>query len=140
MLTWSSVKPTNYSISLFDLLPKDPWTYQGQCDVDIDIKKSTKSITLNTNELKVHSASVTAESGKHGSSVKASDISYDTKNQRCTLSFDQELPQAPKGLLSIAFEGTVNSLLCGFYRSKYEPAVEASKGVARDDENHYMFR
>lgn len=103
------------------------------------MKKSVKSITLNTHELKLHSASVAAESGKHASSIKASDISYDTKNQRCTISFDQDLPQSPKSVLSISFEGTMNNHMAGFYRSKYKPTIEPAKGVARDSENHYMY-
>jgi aminopeptidase N len=32
-----------------------------------------------------------------------------------------------------------NQLMAGFYRSRYKPAVEAAKSVARDDEYHYMF-
>lgn len=79
------------------------------------------------------------ESGKQASSIKASNISYDSKNQRCTIFFDQELPESPKALLSISFEGTMNNHMAGFYRSKYKPAAPASKGVARDSENHYMF-
>ena len=108
-------------------------------DIDLHIKKATKSITLNTHELKLHSASVTAESGKHASAIQASNISYDTKQQRCTLTFDQELPESPKASLSISFEGVMNSNMAGFYRSKYKPPVEASAGMARDGENHYMF-
>ncbi|KAK3701560.1 hypothetical protein LTR37_015414 [Vermiconidia calcicola] len=133
------VKPTNYTISLFDLQQGEPWTYQGQCDIDLQIKNSVKSITLNTHELKLHSASLAAESGKNASSVKASNISYDEKNQRCTISFDQEIPQSKKAVLSISFEGTMNNHMAGFYRSKYKPPVEPAKGVARDGENHYMF-
>jgi aminopeptidase N len=30
-------------------------------------------------------------------------------------------------------------LMAGFYRSRYKPAVEASKSVPRDSEHHYMF-
>lgn len=33
----------------------------------------------------------------------------------------------------------MNNTMAGFYRSKYKPTVEAAKGVARDDEHHYMF-
>ena len=33
----------------------------------------------------------------------------------------------------------MNNHMAGFYRSKYKPAAPASKGVARDNENHYMF-
>ena len=138
-LTYCSVKPVNYAISLTDLTPGEPWTYQGKVDIELDVKKPVKSITLNTHELKVHSAEVAADSGKHSSSVKASNISYDTKNQRCTFSFDQELPQSPKAVLSVAFEGVMNNHMAGFYRSKYQPAAEPAKGVAKDSENHYMF-
>lgn len=134
-----SVKPINYAISLTDLTPGEPWTYKGQCDIEVKVNKTTKSITLNTHELKVHSAEFTAASGKHSSSVKASDISYDTKNQRCTFTFDQELQEAPKAVLSIAFEGVMNNHMAGFYRSKYQPIGAPAKGVAHDTENHYMF-
>lgn len=33
----------------------------------------------------------------------------------------------------------MNSDMAGFYRSKYQPKEQASKGVARDSDNHYMF-
>ncbi|KAM3423226.1 Aminopeptidase [Cercospora zeina] len=133
------VKPINYAISLTDLAAGEPWIYQGKVDIDVDVKKSTKTITLNTHELKVHSAELITDSGKHSSAVKASDISYDTKHQRCTFTFDQELAQSPKAVLSIAFEGVMNNHMAGFYRSKYKPTVPASQGVARDSEHHYMF-
>jgi len=134
-----NVKPTSYDISLYDLQSGEPWTYQGTVKIDLDVKRPTKSITLNTQELKVHSAEVSSEAGKTASSSKASDISYDTKNQRCTFSFDQELAQSPKAQLSISFEGTMNSHMAGFYRSKYKPVAEPAKGVAKDAEHHYMF-
>lgn len=136
---YNSVKPINYAISLTDLSPGEPWTYQGTVNVEAEIKKATKSITLNTHELKVYSAEVVSESGKHSSSVKASNIAYDQKNQRCTISFDQELSQSPKAVISMSFEGIMNNHMAGFYRSKYKPAAEPANGVAKDKENHYMF-
>ena len=92
--TTPSVKPTNYDISLFDLQPHAPWSYQGRIKIDLTVKRATKTITLNTHELEVHSAEVSVEAGKTAASIKASKISYDAKNQRCTLSFDQEIPEA----------------------------------------------
>ncbi|KAK4504672.1 hypothetical protein PRZ48_002633 [Zasmidium cellare] len=133
------VKPNNYAISLTDLSPGEPWTYQGTVNIDVEIKKATKSIVLNAFALKLHSAEVAADSGKHSSALKASNISYDEKNQRATLAFDQELPQSSKAVLSISFEGIMNNNMAGFYRSKYKPTVEPSKGVAKDNEHHYMF-
>jgi aminopeptidase N len=133
------VKPVNYAISLTDLTAGEPWTYQGKVDIDVQVKKASKSITLNTFELKIHSAEFVSDSGKPSSSIKASDISYDDKNQRCTFMFDQELAVSTKAVLSISFEGVMNNHMAGFYRSKYKPAAEPSKGVAKDSDNHYMF-
>ena len=135
----ADVKPTNYAISLHDLQSGEPWKYQGTVNIDLEVKKSTKSVTLNTHELKLHSAELFSEAGKTSASSKASNISHDEKNQRCTISFDQALPESPRAVLSIAFEGTMNNVMAGFYRSKYTPAVEAAKGVAKDSEHHYMF-
>nr|POF11405.1 aminopeptidase 1 [Quercus suber] len=135
----SSVKPLNYKISIFDLQAGEPWTYQGTVDIAVDIKTPVSSITLNTLQLKLHSAEVFSEAGKTASSTKSSDISYEAKTQRCKLTFDQELPPSSKAVLSIAFEGTINNSMAGFYRSKYKPAVEPAKSVAKDDEHHYMF-
>lgn len=133
-----SVKPTNYALSLSDIQTGEPWTYSGTVDITVQIKKAVKSITLNTFELKVHKASIAVESGKHASSAQASDIAYDTKNQRCTFTFDQEVPEAQKAVLSVSFEGVMNNKMAGFYRSKYKPAVEPAKGVPKDAEYHYM--
>jgi aminopeptidase N len=33
----------------------------------------------------------------------------------------------------------MNNTMAGFYRSKYNPTVEPAKGVAKDEEHHYMF-
>ena len=105
----------------------------------MEIRKPTKSITLNTFELDVHSAEVLVESGKQASSIKASNISYDSKNHRCTFSFDQDLTQSKKAVLSIDFQGVMNDHMAGFSRARYKPAVEPLKGVPRDSEHHYMF-
>ncbi|KAF2718561.1 hypothetical protein K431DRAFT_305979 [Polychaeton citri CBS 116435] len=135
----NDVVPANYALSLFELQSGEPWSYQGKVAIDVGITRATKSITLNTHELKLHSAEISIESGKTASTLRASDISYDVKKQRCTLSFDQEVPQSPKAVLSILFEGTMNNNMAGFYRSRYKPTEPALQGVARDDEFHYMF-
>jgi aminopeptidase N len=124
---------------LHNLLAGEPWTYQGRVTIKLDVKTAITSITLNTFELKVHSAEIRPESSKETSSVKADNISYDIKNQRCTLSFAQEIKPSSSVDLFIEFEGTMNNNMAGFYRSKYKPAVKPAKGVAKDDDYHYMF-
>ncbi|KAK4989358.1 hypothetical protein LTR66_007080 [Elasticomyces elasticus] len=133
------VKPTNYAISLHDLPKGGDWSYNGTVDIDIEIRRETQEITLNTFELKIHSGEVSSEQGKTEGSIKASKISYDEGSRRTTFAFDQKLAQSPKAVLSIKFSGIVNSHMAGFYRSKYKPVVEAAKSVPRDDEYHYMF-
>ena len=126
-------------MSLHDLELGGQWTYQGKVNIDLEIKQDTKEITLNTHKLTVHGADVQTEQGKTEGSIKATKTTYDEKNQRATIHFDQSIPQSHKAVLSIAFQGTMNNDMAGFYRSKYKPLVEASKSVPKDDQFHYMF-
>lgn len=105
----------------------------------MEVKEETKEIVLNTHQLKIHGASIQTEQGKTEGSLKASDVTFDEKNQRATFHFDQPVPQSHKALLSITFSGTMNADMAGFYRSKYKPTVPAVESVPRDDEYHYMF-
>jgi len=65
-------------------------------------------------------------------------IDYDESKHRVALGFD-EFQQTKKAHLEIKFQGTMNNLMAGFYRSRYKPTGEASKSVPHDDEYHYMF-
>lgn len=134
-----NVKPVSYDISLYDLQLTEPWDYSGTIQIELVIKKATKSITLNANQLRLQSAEITLETGKTASLIKSSGIGYDEKNQRCTLDFDQELPASPKAILEIQFKGTINHNMAGFYRSRYIPSEKPAAGVPRDNEHHYMF-
>lgn len=106
----SSVKPSNYAISITDLELGGNWSYQGRVKIALDIKKASKEIVLNSNQLKIHSAELSTEHTKTESSAKASNISYDTNAQRATISFDQEFPVASKAWLDIKFQGTMNNV------------------------------
>lgn len=104
-----SVKPSNYNLSIFDLELGGSWSYQGNVDIDVEVKKETKEITLNTHKLKIHSAEISTEQGKTEGSIKASNISYDEKNQRATFHFDQPIPQSHKAVVNVKFSGTMNN-------------------------------
>ncbi|KAH0378900.1 hypothetical protein KCU92_g8484, partial [Aureobasidium melanogenum] len=132
------VKPSNYAISLFDLELGGSWTYQGKVDIDVEVKQETKEITLNTHQLKVQSAQISTEQGKTEGAIKASNITYDEKNQRATFHFDQPIPQSHKAVVLVKFSGIMNNDMAGFYRSKYKPTVPAVASVPRDSEYHYM--
>ncbi|GME61115.1 Aminopeptidase 2 [Neofusicoccum parvum] len=128
-----TVKPSNYAISLYDLEFGGSFGYQGTVIISAEIRKPTKQIVLNTHQLKIHEASVVTEHTKTQQSIKTTNVSYDEKNQRATLTFDQELPASSKA------DVTINQLMAGFYRSKYKPAAPPAASVAKDDEHHYMF-
>ncbi|QIX02058.1 hypothetical protein AMS68_007575 [Peltaster fructicola] len=133
------VKPVNYDISLFDLQSGEPWTYQGKVNIELNVKKATKTVILNSHQLKLHSAELFTEAGKTASSSKASSITYDEKNQRASLHFDQDVSASSKAVLTISFKGVMNRSMAGFYRSRYKPTTEPARSVARDSEHHYMF-
>jgi aminopeptidase N len=107
--------------------------------IDLAVKSPTRSLTLNTHELKIHAAELTLNADQIASSIGASNISYDENNQRCILDFDQEIPQIEKSVLLITFQGIMNNTMNGFYRSRYNPIIEPAQDVAKDDEYHYMF-
>ncbi|KAK8212744.1 peptidase family M1-domain-containing protein [Phyllosticta capitalensis] len=125
-----TVKPINYDISLYDLEHGGAWSYQGKVVITADIRQATKEIVLNACQLKIHEVTVATEHTKTQQAFNASKITYDEASQRATLAFDQELPVATKAEIS---------LMAGFYRSKYKPAVTPAASVAKDDEYHYMF-
>ena len=107
--------------------------------IDVEVSKPTKEVVLNTLELKISHAKLSADQSKASQALDTTNISYDDKAQRATITFDQELPVSKKAVLTIEFEGVLNNDMAGFYRSKYKPKVPANKSVPRDDEWHYMF-
>ncbi|KAH0558894.1 hypothetical protein GP486_004479, partial [Trichoglossum hirsutum] len=154
------LKPTSYAISLYDLELGGIFGYQGTVKIKVDIKKSTKEVVLNANQLKVNSAEVTVEQTESKSlslsirpsvrkakltlptsqeTFKASGISYDEKSQRVTLAFPTDLPISTGTLLVLNFHGTVNNTMSGFYRSKYKPTATPVPSVPKDEDSYYMF-
>lgn len=55
----------------------------------------------------------------NGEILQPSNITYSTDNETATLIFDQELPEASSGVLTMSFAGELNDKMKGFYRSKY---------------------
>ncbi|KAF5602346.1 glutamyl aminopeptidase [Fusarium pseudocircinatum] len=129
-----NVKPKHYDLSLRDLEFTN-WTYKGIVTIDSEITKPTKEIIVNTLELKLSHAKVSVDS----KTFESTKFDYDSKAQRSTITFDEELPTASKASLIIEFEGIINNEMAGFYRSKYKPAETPSASVPSDGEWHYMF-
>src|SRR5271155_233042 len=65
------------------------------------------------------------------------DVSYNTKDERATLSLSQPIP-AGDAILAIKFTGVMNNAMAGFYRAKYKPAVTPAASIAKEGDYHYM--
>ncbi|KAI9716899.1 MAG: hypothetical protein M1812_005048 [Candelaria pacifica] len=135
-----TVKPTHYALSIYGIELGGAYSYQGTVKIDLDVKKRTRELVLNTHELKLDSAEVIVQhEGESEKTLGANSISYAEKSQRVTLSLSTELPASVKAQLVVKFSGTINNVMAGFYRSKYKPTVTPAASVPKDDEFHYMF-
>ena len=65
------------------------------------------------------------------------DVSYDTKDERATLSLTHPIP-AGDAVLAIRFTGVMNNTMAGVYRAKYKPAVKPAASTPREGDQHYM--
>jgi hypothetical protein len=86
---------------------------------------------LNSHELEIKEATITAVETKTESTIKAQNISYDEAGRSATLEFGQSIKHDNgKSVLSIKFNGILNNTMSGFYRSAYTDA---------NGEKKYMF-
>jgi hypothetical protein len=63
-LTLISVKPLNYSLSLFDLEFGGGWSYNGTVKIDAAVKKVSKEIVVNAKELEIKGATLHSAESK----------------------------------------------------------------------------
>lgn len=133
------VKPVHYDLSLYDLELGGAFSFQGTVKITAKVLKNTKSIILNSHQLKIHESEVLIEQSTTQKSVKSSGISYDAPKQRATIEFSDEIPVSEAVVIVVKFRGTINNEMAGFYRSKYKPDATPALSVPKDDEFHYMF-
>jgi len=91
--------------------------FDGDVTIHLEIAEPISSITLNAAELDVHHAEL--NDGTQATVTLQEDL------ERCTISFDHELPPG-EAALSISFSGTLNDKLRGFYRSTYPSQEDPS--------------
>ncbi|KAE8348860.1 peptidase family M1-domain-containing protein [Aspergillus coremiiformis] len=128
-------KPVHYDVSLFDLQFGGSWAYKGIVKIGLKITSPTKEIVLNSKEIEVEQAEVFGENGMK--LTQSSEITYDKKSERVSFKFPQELTPSDV-FLSLAFTGTMNNAMAGFYRSKYKPVAEPSPDTPKEGDFHYM--
>ncbi|KAI1454391.1 peptidase family M1-domain-containing protein [Annulohypoxylon moriforme] len=118
----TNVIPTHYDVTLEPNF--DKFTFEGKALIDFDVKEETKSISLHTIDLDIHSVNI-----KSGDNVisSSSAITYDKSKQVSKIELKDAVPTG-KTQLEIKFSGQLNDQMAGFYRSTYKKP-DGSEGI-----------
>ena len=63
LTTFSSIKPTNYNLSLFNLEFGGKWGYSGLVKIDAKVSEAAEEVVINAKELEIQSAEVFSGDG-----------------------------------------------------------------------------
>ncbi|KAI0176375.1 peptidase family M1-domain-containing protein [Hypoxylon sp. FL1284] len=118
----TNVVPTHYDVTLEPDFVK--YTFEGKVLIDFDVREETKSISLHTIEVDIHSAQI--KSGETTVS-SSSAITYDESKQVTKIELKDALPKG-KTQLEIKYTGQLNDQMAGFYRSTYKKP-DGSEGI-----------
>lgn len=112
----SDVLPRRYRLSLKPDLTT--FAVEGRVEIDLDVRKSTREITMHAVDLEIASATLGGETLA---------TSHDAAKERLTLTSAKALPPGPC-TVAIAFSGKLSEAMRGFYRSGYT-RPDGTKGV-----------
>lgn len=118
----TNVVPRHYDVTLEPNF--DKFTFEGKVLIDFDVQEDTKSISLHTIELDIHSVHV-----KSGETVitSSSAVTYDESKQISKIELKDSVPKG-KAQVEIKFTGQLNDQMAGFYRSTYKKP-DGSEGL-----------
>jgi puromycin-sensitive aminopeptidase len=117
------VIPIRYDLRLEPDLPAS--SFAGQETITLTVHQPTSAIILNAIELDITSAQIEGDSDP----ARQATITLDTALQRCHLTFTTPLSPG-RWKLTMAFRGTLNDKLRGFYRSTYQDEHGATHSMA----------
>jgi puromycin-sensitive aminopeptidase len=118
-----AVVPTRYDIRLEPDLTA--LTFRGEEIVAVTVAEPVTEIVLNAVDLAIDTAELANDAG----ACLAAAATLDEATERCRLAFAQ--PVAPGAWrLRLAFRGSLNDKLRGFYRSAYKDAAGTSRTLA----------
>src|SRR5438445_4184446 len=100
-------------------------TFRGEETIDVTIAEPVREIVLNAVELVVDEAVVVDGRGREHRAT----VTLDEAAERCTLALAEPLA-AGAGRVRLAFRGTLNDKLRGFYRSVYKDPSGVSRTMA----------
>ncbi|PYM30489.1 MAG: peptidase, partial [Candidatus Rokuibacteriota bacterium] len=115
--------PSRYDIRLEPDLAT--LTFQGEQTVTLDVREAVDELVLNAVELVIEAASLENDRGQ---TIRAS-VALDEAAERCRLALAGPAAPGP-WRLRLAFRGTLNDKLRGFYRSSYKDASGVTRLLA----------
>ncbi len=110
-----TVLPTRYDLRLEPNLATS--SFAGDETVTVNVRQATRDVWLNAAELEITEAALLHEDGTRHRAV----VQTEEATERCRLTFPDDVPAGTRRLW-LAFRGTLNSKLRGFYRSQYKDA------------------
>ncbi|GAW18137.1 hypothetical protein ANO14919_076100 [Xylariales sp. No.14919] len=118
----TNVIPRHYDVTLEPDFQK--FVFNGRVVIDFDVQEETRSISLHTIEIDIHSAQI-----KSGDTVvtSSSAITYDEATHVSKIDLNDAVPKG-KTQLEIEFTGQLNDSMAGFYRSTYKKP-DGSEGI-----------
>jgi aminopeptidase N len=108
----ATVVPEHYSLHLTPDLKKA--TFTGSETIDVVLTTASKTIVLNSAEIKMLSVTIT-----RGKDTQVASVAYDEDKQQATLSVPEAMV-AGQAKIVIEYTGILNDKLRGFYLSKTE--------------------
>ena len=115
--------PERYEIRLTPDLTH--FTFTGEETISITVHEATPTLVLNACELTIQQVSLADETG----ASQAGSPTLDEPNERAVLEFPQAISPG-RYALRLAFAGSLNDKLKGFYRSSYKDATGNDKTLA----------
>lgn len=117
------VRPHRYELRLDPDLTSA--TFSGVVTIALSVTQSTSTVILNAVDLTISSVTLAETTGDRLNPT----IEIDQAMQRCRLTFPRPL-SVGESQLTLAFQGTLNDHLRGFYRSTYKDQAGVSHTMA----------
>ena len=105
-----NVIPSNYKLRFVPDLASE--TFSGEETIHVDVKKATKTVVLNSAEIEIDEATITA-----GGRTQKAGVTKDAVAEMATFTVSEPIAAGP-ATIDIRFRGTLNEKLRGFYISK----------------------
>jgi puromycin-sensitive aminopeptidase len=118
-----SAVPHRYILCLAPDL--DGATFAGTAEIELDIVEATDRLVCNAADLVIADATLTLADG----STRTAAVTLDEAAERATFVFGEEIAPGP-AVLACRFDGVLNDLLRGFYRSTYVDEAGQSHTIA----------